>query len=152
MNFVINWKIQQHPISVREKRKCRREQHRSAANVDHVMIEIDGSECTRRGWGGNGEIITMARTNVCRDNQKWINTFLMCGPGAPQTESFYYVTNYIYTRAAYVCTVLYHHHRRPAPFLFIMVIALLFELPAINGLVDLRLMQYWWNFWRNLRA
>lgn len=54
---------------------------RSAANVDYVMIEIDGSECTRRGWGGNGEIITMARTNVCGDNQKWINTFLMRGPG-----------------------------------------------------------------------
>lgn len=36
------------------------------------------------GWGGNGEIITSARTNVCGDNQKWINTFLM---RPRQTES-----------------------------------------------------------------
>lgn len=36
------------------------------------------------GRGGNGEIITSARTNVCGDNQKWINTFLM---RPRQTES-----------------------------------------------------------------
>lgn len=65
--------------------------------------------------GGNGEIITSARTNnVCGDNQKWINTFLM-RPG--QTESL--LCNY----------ALFAQLYQGPPFLFIMVIALLFELP-----------------------